>query len=112
MEQVKEYDFNINWEKDLFACFREAFKPTDNRPIYDWAADHITLSDSYSVNGRFNPSHSPHFKAIFDAYKDPYIREINILAPPRSGKTLIAEICLLHTLAQKNGNILWLQLVG
>jgi Phage terminase large subunit (GpA) len=109
-ETVTKYDFNKDFEKDLYQCFQSAFQPHDKRPIYEWANEHVTLDSGYSIKGKFDCSISPHFKQIFDAYQDPYVREVNILAPPRSGKTTVAEICLLHSLANSDGDILWLQL--
>jgi phage terminase large subunit GpA-like protein len=100
------YDF----DKDLEEIFKSTFVPNDNRAIYGWAGEHVTLNSGYSITGKFDCSISPHFKKIFEAYQDPFIREVNILAPPRSGKTLIAEISLLHTIANNSGDILWLQL--
>jgi len=112
MEDVKEYDFNFNegFENTLAECFKNAFVPNDTRPIYEWANEYVNLQNGYSITGKFDCGVSPHLKKIFDAYQDPFVREVNILAPPRSGKTMLAEICLLHTIANSSGNILWLQL--
>ena len=96
-------------ENELLSAFQCSFVPTDTRSIYEWANEYVTLNSGYAITGKFDCSISPHFKKIFDSWKDPYVREVNILAPPRSGKTLIAEICLLHTLAGNSGDILWLQ---
>ena len=98
-----------NAEKELLQAFQSSFIPTDNRSIYDWSSEYVSLASGYSITGKFDCSISPHFKKIFDTYQDPFVREVNILAPPRSGKTLIAELCLLHTLASNSGDILWLQ---
>lgn len=98
-----------NITSSLLTIFQAAFVPNDTRKIYDWASDYVTLSNGYAITGKFSVDISPHFKKIFDAYQDPYVRELNILAPPRSGKTLIAELCLLHTLTNHSGDILWLQ---
>ena len=97
-------------ERDLLAVFQSAFEHNDNRPIYEWANQFVTLSSGYAITGNFDCSISPHFKKVFDSFQDPFVREVNILAPPRSGKTLIAEISLLHTITSNSGDILWLQL--
>lgn len=98
-----------SFKNDLIDVFRNAYKPSDARLIYEWAKDNVSLYSGYTIKGPFDVSISPHFKKIFDAYQDPFVREVNILAPPRSGKTLIAEICFLHDLISAAIDILWLQ---
>ncbi len=94
----------------ILDAYKEGFKPPFSGSIHQWAEKYIDLQSGYSITGKFDCSISPHFKKIFDAYQDPFVREINILAPPRSGKTLISEINLLHTIAHNTGDILWLTL--
>lgn len=93
---------------EITKAFQSAFVPNDTRPIYEWAADNVNLQGGYSIKGQFQVS--PHFKKIFDAFQNPYVREVNILAPPRSGKTMIAELCLLYSIVNSSGDVLWLQL--
>jgi phage terminase large subunit GpA-like protein len=110
---VKEVINNKNnneFKSIILEAFQSAFVPNDKRPIYEWAAEHVSLNSGYSITGKFDCSISPHFKKIFNSFQDPYVREVNILAPPRSGKTLVSEISLLHTLSSNSGDVLWLQL--
>ena len=71
-----------------------AFAPKDRRPIYEWAADNVTLPPVLTRSGRFDVTTSRHFIAPFEAIADDRVREVNVLAPPRSGKTLIADISI------------------
>lgn len=98
-----------NFDNEIDDIIKSSFVPKDTRPIYEWASEHVNLHGEYSPPGKFDCNISPWFKQIFDAYQDPSVREVSILAPPRSGKTLVAEICLLHSIANSAGNILWLQ---
>lgn len=109
-ETLTEHETCSIFEDDLLKAFQSAFVPNDNRPIYDWANEYVSLSSGYAIAGQFDCSISPHFKKVFNAFQDPFVREVNILAPPRSGKTLIAELSLLHTITTNSGDILWLQL--
>jgi len=61
----------------------------------------ITKGEIFDVNI------SRHFIEIFDAIADEKIREINILAPPRSGKTLIADITVPWAIEFDNAAILY-----
>ena len=110
METVSsEIEYYGELHNDVVELFKQTFKPSDTRPIYEWAHDNVSLNSGYRTKGKFDCSISPHFKKIFDAIKDPYVREISICAPPRSGKTLVAELSFLHTVANSSGDILWLQ---
>jgi hypothetical protein len=71
-----------------------AFAPKDRRPIYEWAADNVTLPPVLTRSGRFDVSTSRHFIAPFEAIADDRVREVNVCAPPRSGKTLLADISI------------------
>jgi len=72
--------------------WRSTFAPHDRRPIYEWAEDSVTLPASLARHGKFHSAQSRHFLAPFDALKNPRVREVNILAPPRSGKNVIADL--------------------
>ena len=77
--------------------------------IDDWAKHNVILPAGYSPPGNYDVGLSPYFKEVFSAIKDPHIRQVNIMAPPRSGKTLVGEITLLYLIVNSPGNILWIQ---
>lgn len=77
--------------------------------IDDWAKSNVILPAGYSPSGNYNVNISPYFQDVFSAIKDPHIRQVNVMAPPRSGKTLVGEIVLLYLIANSPGNILWIQ---
>lgn len=103
MEQLTD------WQSDILSSFQTCWKPPFTGSIYEWSNMHVNLQHGYSITGKYDVNISPQFKKIFDTYHDPFIREVNVLAPPRSAKTLCAELCLLHTISHNAGNILWLQ---
>ena len=78
----------------IFEAWTAAFAPKDRRAIYDWAADNVTLPPVLTRSGRFDVTTSRHFIAPFEAIADDRVREVNVCAPPRSGKTLIADISI------------------
>ena len=78
--------------------------------IDEWARrGNVILPAGYNPPGQYDVSISPYFKDVFTAIKNPLIRQVNIMAPPRSGKTLVGEITLLYLIANSPGNILWIQ---
>jgi len=78
----------------ISAAWSAAFAAKDRRPIYEWAADNVTLPAVLTRSGRFDVSTSRHFIAPFEAIADDRVREVNVCAPPRSGKTLLADISI------------------
>lgn len=79
----------------------------DRRPIEEWAAENITLPPALAFNGMFDPSLSRQFIAPFQSLTNDRVRDVCILAPPRSGKTLIGDIYAPHVLARDPGPLLW-----
>jgi phage terminase large subunit GpA-like protein len=86
----------------------DSFKPKDRRPLYEWAEEFITLPGVFTKNGKFSVATSRHFVAPMDALLNDRRREVNILAPPRSGKTLIADVWMPWTVANEPGSFLWI----
>lgn len=77
---------------EILDDIKRFYTPRDRRPIYEWAQDSVTLPASLARHGRFNAEQSRHFLAPLDALKNPRVREVNILAPPRAGKNVIADL--------------------
>jgi len=92
---------------DLAEEWRRIQWVPDRRPISDWAADNVTLPPTLTFSGKFDPSISRHFIAPLDSLKSDRVREVNILAPPRTGKTLIADVFAPWAIAQDPGPLLW-----
>lgn len=98
-----------DWQTDLLREFQLGLTPPDNRPIYDWARDYVSLHSAYSIPGNFDINRSRYLIEPFAALKDINVRQVNIMASPRCAKTLCAEIFLLHTLANSAGTFAWIQ---
>lgn len=94
-------------QSELLKAFQEGLSPLDNRPIYEWASDHVKLSNVYSVPGYFSAEKSRFMLRPLDSMKDIRIREIACMASPRCGKSLIAELFLLHTIINNAGTTGW-----
>jgi hypothetical protein len=97
-------------EAEFLPAFQTAYKTAPFLgSIDDWAKAHVVLPAGYCPPGNFDVNISPYFKEVFAAIKNPHIRQVNVMAPPRSGKTLVGEITLLYLIANSPGNILWIQ---
>jgi len=89
-------------------AWQQSFRPKDRRPIYEWAEEFIILPGSLTKSGRFSVQDSRHFIGPLDALHNDRKRAVNVLAPPRSGKTLIADIWMPWTFSNEPGNFLWI----
>jgi hypothetical protein len=98
-----------NWQDELLTEFQGGLVLPDNRPIYQWASDNVNLHSAYSIPGKFSVDRSRYLIEPFNALADPNIRQINVMASPRCAKTLLAEVFMLHTIANNAGTFGWIQ---
>ena len=84
-------------------AWRDVWAQKDRRPIYEWAADNVSLSAPLTKTGAFDVSGSRHFIPIFDALQDDFVREVNCLKPVRGGGTLIGDIWMPWTRVNEPG---------
>ena len=87
--------------------YENAMSPADRRKIHEWASEHVSLPPVLTKSGKFDASGSRQFIEPFDSLRSDTVREVNILAPVRSGKTLIADISAPWAIANDNASILW-----
>jgi hypothetical protein len=92
---------------DLRQSWRDAMQCRDRRPIYAWAAENVSLSAPLTKTGPFDVSISRQFIDPFHALQNDRVREVNILAPVRDGKSLIAEIWLPWLIVNNPGPFRW-----
>jgi phage terminase large subunit GpA-like protein len=98
----------VTFDPDIFSTWSSAFQPPDARPIWEWANDNITkLPEVYGDRKRFSIAGSQHFKAPFEAIQSPRVHEINVLAPIRGGKTLLADISCPWFITHEQASMLW-----
>lgn len=88
--------------------WHNAFAPPDRREIWEWARENVWLPDNgvFTRTGFFDVAESRHFIAPLEWLWSPYIREVNILKPVRSGGTLIADVFLPSCILRDPGPFL------
>src|SRR5262245_3072578 len=72
----------------------EGFSVPDIRLTHEWAREHVSLVPPLTKTGPFDVSISRQLAGPLDALDDDHCREVNVKAPVRSGKTLIADVWL------------------
>jgi phage terminase large subunit GpA-like protein len=95
----------------LADAWRMAFAPVDRRPTPDYAAEFLTLPKVLAKDGRYDKNFSPHFNAPLAALLQDTVREVNVLAPPRSGKSLIGDLDITRSMATEAATILLIHAV-
>ena len=93
---------------EIIKSFRRGIRYPDLRSSYDWAREHVHLHPGgYAISGKFEVSTSRHLIAPLEALDDPRVPVVNILKATQTGGTLIADIKVLHWLANHPGPTLW-----
>ena len=83
------------------------FDSRDRRPTTEWSADRVHLVPPLTKTGPFDVSISRHLAGPLDALDDDRCREVNVLAPVRGGKTLIADVWLCSIIGRTPGPTRW-----
>lgn len=96
-------------EKEFLPILQSAFKSKYVGGITEWANKNIVLPIGYNPPGLFDAEFSRYLIAPLESLKNNHVRQVNIMACPRSGKTLLGEIYLSYVIANDAGNVLWLQ---
>lgn len=77
----------------------------DDRPIDIWAKENVILpAGSFADAGYFDVSKSPYLKDIFAAFKDFSVNTIILLASPKLGKSMLADITIVWSVLNRPGN--------
>jgi phage terminase large subunit GpA-like protein len=95
-------------DAQLTQIWREAWRPPDRQPAWQWAEAHIRSIPYSPMPGRFRVENSPQIREVLDAVVDPKVRLVSILAAVQSSKTTAPEISLCYIIANLPGPTLWL----
>ena len=98
----------MNGAERLEAIWREAWRPPDKAPPWQWAERHINAIPYSPVPGRFRSENSPWIREVMETMVDPAVRQVCVLASVQSSKTIAAELCLCYVIANLPGPTLWL----
>lgn len=92
---------------DRRKTWESAFHDLDRRSIQDWATENITLPPVLTRSGKFSTETSRHFDGPLDALRSDRVRCVRVLAPPRGGKTLIADVAAPWAIVNDHASVLW-----
>ncbi len=76
--------------------------------VSEFADKHIVLDEMTSAEpGRWRTDRAPYQRGIMDAYSDPYVLDITIMASTQVGKTAIMLNCLGYSICEEPGPTMW-----
>jgi len=90
------------------SIWREAWRPPDRQPVWQWAEQHIASIPYSPMPGRFRIENSPQIQEVLEAIVDPKVRLVSIIASVQSSKTTAPEVALCYIIANLPGPTLWL----
>lgn len=84
------------------------FKPPENLTVSEWADKYRRLPPSSSEPGPWRTSRTPYLKEPMDAFCDPKIRRLVMVASSQVGKSEFELNCIGYIIHQDPGNILYI----
>jgi len=85
---------SVDQKRLVREAWEQSFRGRDTRPIYEWAADSVTLPAAFTKTGKFSILESRYLIEPFQALQSEEVREVNICGPRRDGKTMVPDIWL------------------
>lgn len=100
----------MNVKAELLKCVFHAFKPPEKLTVSQWADKYRVLtSESSAETGRYRTSRAPYQREIMDAFTQPNIYDLSIMASSQSGKTECELNMIGYVIDNDPGPILFVQ---
>ena len=95
---------------ELLKATYELFRPPRRRTVSQWADENrILVSDSSSEAGRWRTVRAPYQREIMDAFTDPKIYEIDVMASAQVGKSEIQLNMIGEAVDEDPGPMMYVQ---
>lgn len=94
--------------KQLNEINESAWKIPEQISPWKWCELNIKNIPYSPIPGHFKSANSPWVREVMEAIVNADIREVSIIAPVQSSKTVSAELCLCYIIANFPGPCLWL----
>jgi hypothetical protein len=93
--------------QSLADTWQTAFAPRDRRPTREWASEHVILGSPITKSGPFSSAESRYLEAPIDALDNDRVRQVNVRAPVRSGKSLMVDVWIPEIVTRRPGPTMW-----
>lgn len=91
----------------LRSAVAEGLRAPRPMPVSDWAERHRKLGMDSRKPGPYRNDEMPHLVEPMNDFSDPAIREIVCMASPQTGKTTLAENCILWSMDQDPSDMIY-----
>jgi phage terminase large subunit GpA len=107
LQRGRQLEVPLSPLAQILEAWRQAWRPFDRRPIYEWASTHVNLPSCYAISGFFHVEKSRYLIGPLDAIRDPLVREVTILKGVQTGGSLIGDLAVCDIIENNPGNTLW-----
>ena len=91
----------------IFSDSLQGFKPPENLTVSEWADKYRILSNEASSEpGPWRTSRTPYMKEPMDAYTDPHIKRVTVVAASQVGKSEMLNNIIGYIIHQDPSSIL------
>lgn len=98
----------IDVERRFAQGVRRAWRPPERLSVAAWAERHLRFSTKVSnYPGAYRSALTPYVRGVFAAFEDPGVERIDLCWAAQTAKTSTMLVCMLYTLSQDPGPILW-----
>lgn len=86
---------------------RDAWRPIDRRPPWQWAEDNVVIDKTSPFPGKFRADTAPWTKDLMEVFADNRVSEISVMCSAQSSKTQTIMILLAWAIAEDAGPAMW-----
>jgi phage terminase large subunit GpA-like protein len=86
---------------------RDAWRPIDRRPPWQWAEDNVLIDKTSPFPGKFRADTAPWTKDLMEVFADNRVSEISVMCSAQSSKTQTIMILLAWAIAEDAGPAMW-----
>jgi phage terminase large subunit GpA-like protein len=86
---------------------RDAWRPIDRRPPWQWAEDNITIDKTSPFPGKFRADTAAWTKDLMEVFADNRVSEITVMCSAQSSKTQTIMMLLAWAIAEDAGPAMW-----
>ena len=91
----------------IIQILRKRLEPLAYQSVTDWAETNRNLPQTASEPGRYRVNRCPYQAGIQDAFNDPLVRQITVVAAERVGKSTVAANILGFLVDRRPCGVLW-----
>jgi phage terminase large subunit GpA-like protein len=95
------------FRQGIIEIIRKRFEPLVYETVSQWAEANRNLPLTASEPGRYRANRCPYQAGIQDAFGDPEVRQITVVAAERVGKSTIAPNILGYLIDRRPCGVLW-----